>query len=403
MKSRPQEGNFRSSTLWFLCIALSITVLSVAASGAESSQAFDAGIFSFSTPSLEFLSNRGLKTAPGTTVIQFASGMSFPRGLKFGPGRNLYVAESGPGGNTSTVGLCTQVPAPVGPWSGGNNGRVSRVSRQGVRTTVADGFPSSFSLNGGELGVADIEFLDGRLYALVTGGGCSHGHVSPREANGVYRINNDGSWTLMADIGRFVKFHETANPEPDDFEPDGIPYSMVAVDDSLFVVEANHGQVLKVEPTGRIRRLIDTSAVYGHIVPTAMTRHDDDLYIGNLGLFPITAGSSQIFTVSERGHARTIVTGLTAVLGLAFDEDDNLYALEMSTVDHNFPVPGSGRVVRVNRRTGALTEVVTGLMLPTAMTFGPDGKLYISNWGFGPPLGEILQVTFSENRNEDNN
>jgi hypothetical protein len=23
--------------------------------------------------------------------------------------------------------------------------------------------------------------------------------------------------------------------------------------------------------------------------------------------------------------------------------------------------------------------------LPTAMTFGPDGALYVSNYGFGPP------------------
>ena len=34
-----------------------------------------------------------------------------------------------------------------------------------------------------------------------------------------------------------------------------------------------------------------------------------------------------------------------------------------------------------------------GLFFPTAMRFGPDGRLYISNKGFGPPLpGEILQV-----------
>ncbi|MGH7785013.1 MAG: ScyD/ScyE family protein, partial [Candidatus Binatia bacterium] len=58
--------------------------------------------------------------------------------------------------------------------------------------------------------------------------------------------------------------------------------------------------------------------------------------------------------------------------------------------------PGTGRVVRINRRTGALTEVVSGLSLPTAMAFGRDGELYISNWGFGPPLGEILKVTFND-------
>jgi hypothetical protein len=33
--------------------------------------------------------------------------------------------------------------------------------------------------------------------------------------------------------------------------------------------------------------------------------------------------------------------------------------------------------------------IATGLFLPTAMTFGPDGALYVSNFGFGvPPDGE---------------
>ncbi|MGH9819552.1 MAG: ScyD/ScyE family protein [Pyrinomonadaceae bacterium] len=354
------------------------------------------GPFNSSISELQFLSNPGMTSSPGVTVTQFAGGMSFPRGLKFGPGGSLYVAEAGPGGDATTVGLCTQVPAPIGPWLAGNNGRVSRLDRNGIRTTVADGFPSTFSVNGGELGVEDISFLDGRLYALVAGGGCSHGHINPTEVNGVYRINNNGSWNLVADISKFVKNHETAHPEPDDFEPDGTPYSMVAIDDSLYVVEPNHGQVLKIERNGHITRLADISEKYGHIVPTAMTDHDGSLFVGNLGLFPITVGSSQITRVGLGGHMKTAFTGLTAVLGVAFDEYDNLYALEMSTVDQNFPVPGTGRVVRINRRTGALTEVVSGLSLPTAMAFGRDGELYISNWGFGPPLGEILKVTFND-------
>src|SRR3982750_2661503 len=96
-------------------------------------------------------------TTPAAVVRQFAAGMNFPRGLKFGPDGYLYVAESGPGGTMSTVGLCTQVPAPVGPMHGGNNGRVSRIDRWGNRTTVAGGFPSESSGVGDEIGVADIE------------------------------------------------------------------------------------------------------------------------------------------------------------------------------------------------------------------------------------------------------
>lgn len=39
--------------------------------------------------------------------------------------------------------------------------------------------------------------------------------------------------------------------------------------------------------------------------------------------------------------------------------------------------------------------ITSGLHLPTAMTFGPDGKLYVSDWRIGPPgLGQIVQVSF---------
>jgi len=43
--------------------------------------------------------------------------------------------------------------------------------------------------------------------------------------------------------------------------------------------------------------------------------------------------------------------------------------------------------------------VIDQLFLPTGITIGPDGNLYISNVGFGPPpvgLGEILKVQLHE-------
>lgn len=63
-----------------------------------------------------------------------------------------------------------------------------------------------------------------------------------------------GSWTVVADFSRFLADNPTAAPPDDDFEPDGALYSMLKAGRRLFVLEANHGEIDKVDPaSGRIR------------------------------------------------------------------------------------------------------------------------------------------------------
>jgi hypothetical protein len=70
---------------------------------------------------------------------------------------------------------------------------------------------------------------------------------------------------------------------------------------------------------------------------------------------------------------REFQAGFTTVVAVDFGPDGLLYALELSDAA-GFPGLGQGKVVRV-RHSGEIEDVVTGLNVPGAMTFGPDDRL----------------------------
>jgi hypothetical protein len=337
------------------------------------------------------------ENAPATVTV-FATGLNNPRGLEFGPNGQLYVAEGGIGGTDSTTEeQCQQVPPPVGPFLGSTTGgRISRINPAGVRQTLTDQLPTAIGGGGnGEIvGVADVAFIGNTLYALISGAGCSHG--VPSIPNSVIQVEPSGNWTQVANLSQFVQDNPVENPNEGDFEPDGDFYSMINVGNELYTVEANHGQLDKISG-GNVSRIIDFSALEGHVVPTVAAYRDGHIYVGNLNPFPIEEGSSKIWKITPSGQAEVWATGFTTILGLAFDKEGNLYVLE-NTVGAQFPTPGLGRIVRVNQ-SGQKEVIVTGLSLPTGLTYGPDGNLYVSNVGFGPTSiggGEVLKVTLNK-------
>ena len=333
----------------------------------------------------------------------FATGFDNPRGLAFQPNtRRLYVAEAGLGGTTTTEGLCEQAFPPLGPITGGNTGRISVVNRMGERTTLIEGLPSGVTQGFNILGPTDIEFIGDRMYALIAAG-CSKGHVDFPNAV-MKRVGPYLEHT--ADLSAYNLDNPQNFPIDEDHDPEGNPSSFKATSEGeLIVVEANHSTIDSVAPNGKTTRVADLAEfIQGYDTPVAIDIDAlGNVYIGSFGEFPFADGTSVIYKITPRGAISVYAQGFTTLLDMAFAPSGDLYILETSTgnsAEPPFLVRNSGRISRL-RDDGTVDVIATGLDFPTAITFGPDGALYISNRGHGmggeSGQGEILRLRIATN------
>jgi hypothetical protein len=355
---------------------------------------------------------RGQDTTPasgeavtGATVV--AHGLINPRGFTFGSDGTLYVSLAGNGG------LATDpTPAPAASVSAGatpdlvaDTADVLTADESGAVVKIVDGCPVEFAsglpsynflpLNWAD-GVIDVAFLDGTLYALVDGGG-EDGH-HPDRPYGVYRIADDGSSTMIADLSAWFRANPVKEPTHD-ISPDAQPYAMIPGDGVLWISESNHEQLLTVTPDGTITRVVDLSpaAVLSVGVPTGLAMAPDGgVYLGLLSEFPLTDGVAKIVKIAPDGTVSDVWTGLTAVTDIALAPDGTLYATELSTGNTETDPPYHPQTGKVVRQTGpaAAEEVATGLDYPTHLAFDAGGLLYVAGPALGSNGGEgwIIQI-----------
>ena len=331
--------------------------------------------------------------SPVSAGTPLATGLLSPRGLKMGPDGMLYVAEAGSGGDT--------VVTIEGQTShSGLTGRISKIDpATGTRTTVIDGLPSNAGPEGDSVGPADVAFIGNQLYYVQTHGGAAYGFAG--RPTGVYKVTG-GSAQLVADIGAF----NIANPVTDissgtqkDIEPGGNPYSMTVRDGAFYVVDGNQNQMMRVTTDGAISRLTEFP---GHPVATGIAQSSSSgpFYVSTLGQFPFAAADGTVVRVGVPTGVRTKVAGgVSSITDVEFSAGGQLYALSFGdqATDPNAPAPWnffSGKILKVDTSSGAMTPIVTGFMFPTSLIFAGD-TAYVSNGGVSIPGlvdGEIWQI-----------
>ncbi len=307
----------------------------------------------------------------GDSPHPFVSGLNQPRGLIFDPSGNLYVAEAG------------SADGPDAPSADTNHsGRILRITPQGQATPILESLPFTHYPLTGDVGVSDVVWLDGALYAL-TGEGYDD-ELSRR----VLRILPDGSPQVVGNILNFVLGSMPAQELSMGVGIASNPYAMVAAPDgrALFVSDGASGRILRVTLDGTIRIFAELP----HMPPLTGLAFGPDgkLYFAMFSKLPHTPGSGQIWAADSFGALVLVAQELTMPIDLTFDSAGALYILEFGDgghADRNY-VSGGGRLLRIIDG-GTPTVVLEGIDFPTAMTFSPSGDLYISRGGAFTPAG----------------
>lgn len=317
-------------------------------------------------------------TEPASVVL---AGLTNPRGFTWGADGTLYLALAGNGGDRE--GVWAGVPSGI---FGGPTSSIVWLEN-GCPVTVAGGLPSGNWRDAGWVwGAMDVVFLDGQLYALLGGGGEDFG--TPEVPNGVYRVNSDGTTTLVANLSSWLGDMPPAFVSPD-YNSDGSLFDLEAAGGALFLSDAISGNIVKVTPDGTITRVADLSA--GHVVPTGIAiAADGTIYVGNEGAAPYADGTAKVVKIAPDGTVSDAWTGLTRIGDIVLGPDGALYATELSTGNTDTaPIvhPGTGRVVK---QTGAdaSSVVADGLDFPVGLGFGPDGALYVDGPANGADDGD---------------
>lgn len=290
-----------------------------------------------------------------------ATDLLSPRGIAYDDAGNLWIAESGSGGD-----IMIAEEGPFGPVTAGNTSRATMIAPDGSKTEVLSGFAS---LNaGGALGIVRIKPVGDLLYVLTSEGTPNNPFA------GVLLILDAATLRVQHIIDVFA--YENAN------NPDGTEevYSNtsdvdIALDGTVYITDTGGNTLYTWTEADGLQVFLTWNT---NPVPMAAAfGADGTVWVAFLGQ-AIASGAAVVEQWSADGsQLLATYTGMTSLTDIYVAADGGVYAVRMAEfAEGEVPIPDTGAVLKLEG--DAFVPVVEGLSFPYGIAQAPDGAFAVS-------------------------
>lgn len=284
----------------------------------------------------------------------------------------------------------------------------------------------------GPFGMTDVSPAGTTTMWATTG---AAGDPTTDSGQALYWVTKDGSQR----VANLFEHEANVNPDGND-PPDSNPFDVQSLGGrSALVADAGANALLQVNRQGKIDvlavfpdELVSTENIKNLVgcpeppeglefvcglpeelpaqaVPTSIAIGPDGyFYVGELKGFPAPTDESNIWKVApwaswaECGVSPDCVKvfdgGFTSIIDLTFGPDGKLYVSEIDedswiVVEPFFPgEPAGGTINACDVSTLSCSVVASGIPIHTAITFGKDGTLWATRNALIPGLAEVFEV-----------
>lgn len=335
----------------------------------------------------------------------------------------MLVTEAGLGNPTGVDGhQCFEdapPPAGAGRVCIGNTGRISWIVN-GLPMTLVGGLFSESARGGldteGPSGLAVDE--DGRILAQISTppqeapsppfDAATH-QFAEAQAGRLIAVHKNGTWTTVAQVGKFDFNYTATLPPSAGQEVDANPTGVLATEDGAFVADSGSNTLDRIGEDGQIRILFrdpflaaNPAAAFPHdAVPTCVVKTEHGLLVGEL--------SGRVLKVHGTSFSVIANSLFTHITGCTSDRHGNVYFVNMFGGGAPFSQSFfTGNVVKYDVESGQATVLVSApFLFPYGDTIGPDGNLYVTVGSICPffpgcagHTGGVIKVTLPHRDND---